>query len=254
MNDKAGSTTRQEPQPKKWFSREEACELLMINPRTLQRRVNKGEIERRQIGREASYLILTSPTPEKPAPPAKATQPNSASPLRDTSLRQTGRFKVPDHLRSATPGALSEVIEALTGDLVDARTQLALIEEKRDNAVSIGIRLSSQMGSLSEEVQGIEEERDALKDKLQRAEEDLEEAREERDELESQLEDLYEKLGTLKAERDAARRDHRALFDALASLQTGLEQIANSFLSFPIRKKLAILVMATTRSLSSPND
>jgi len=209
-----------------WMGRSEICQRLGITTRTLQRKVKRGEIERRQMGREAHFKMVSAQTDR----------------VQNT---QAGSVAV-----SASQD-LASILETLTQNLVEARTQIALLEEKRDNAVEIGMRLSDQAEELSSNIEEGESRLTELTQELSKAEAALEEVRHERDDLQTEVSAQNREVGRLQIENERLKQQNRVLIKSLTQLQNGLQMVSESFLSLPIRKHLGVLLLATARAITS---
>lgn len=249
-----------------WMKRDEICAQLDVTSRTLQRKVKKGEVERRQLGREARFRIIPASELEDraddnkdevevaplmmlpPGPPPSRSQVRARR-KRDKTERASRRSQA----EAPSPQDVMGVLEKLTDRLVESRTRIALLEEKRDNAVKIGMNLSGKMEALKDGHEEIEAERDKLARQLSTSRAALDEVKDERDELITQLEQAHQALGRLQNQHEAILEQNRLLVSSMVDIQNGLERIATSFLSFPIRKHLALVIMSTSRGLTRGN-
>ena len=140
--DGTGESGEQRTKPVRlWLTRSEACDVLGIGVRALQKRVVAGNVERRKVGRECRYRILQT---GEQANYTRTESPNmrtGGANMRTGNVTALARKANPEQAPLAQQSELPELaqlIQQLTDDLGKAR-------EEKGEAVAIGWTLAERL-------------------------------------------------------------------------------------------------------------
>jgi phage terminase Nu1 subunit (DNA packaging protein) len=186
-----------------WVGKGEALERLGVSERTLQRLVRRGEVVRRQVGREARYRVATVAT--MPATPdtrhARHVGEGGEGPPEAPRLETSPGYRSFTEVSPKSPAAdtsagLAAVVERLAMQLAEARAEAAALASARDLEAGARVRLENERAA------------------------------------------LLEIVGQAGAALATANADVRRLHSALESLAAGVVAVARSPLSAPVRGQL----------------
>lgn len=146
-------TTPKDPQVVAlWMTRDEACEALAVSPRTLNRLVKEGAVQRKQVGREGRYRPKSAPQ----SAPDEARHATRATPAPDGAHQGDLAPRAPP-----APGAPDAWL-ALARDLGDAREELGREKQRGD-------QLQERVWKLAAHIRHLQDLIDAQDDCLDRA-------------------------------------------------------------------------------------
>lgn len=147
-DDGTGESGEQQMKPVRiWLTRSEACDMLGIGVRALQKRVVVGKVERRKVGRECRYRILHVGEQQSATRTESPNQRTGGANGRTGTVTAFARKANPEQAPLAQQSELPELaqlIQQLTDDLGKAR-------EEKGEAVGIGWMLLSQQDEISRE-------------------------------------------------------------------------------------------------------
>lgn len=236
-----------------WLTKKEACKRLGCSSRTLNRFVQRGDIKRKQTGREAQFFITQSlqSTPEQARHTTRATPPkhephlSEAEPHTPQSAPHPSKAEL-DELQSATPHGASDVLLQLTQTQTLLTTELISLQNQ-------ALKLTQQLGQAKERVAILEAEQTNHVKTNALAIQELSKERERIQTLVSQLQLAQEKRDQVRQEHiqvlAAKEHEHIKLQEQLRLLQSAhtdllkeVESISSSVLAWPLRKRLRTLL------------
>ena len=123
-----------------WRTKAQTCSDLDISPRTLNRRVQAGQIERRQVGNKALYRVADSaPSRHNVTPLTPKIAP--ATPISGAHAIE----RAPSVAQSPDLATLTALVQQLTSDLAQA-------SQDKGEAIGIGWTLAEQREELAAEL------------------------------------------------------------------------------------------------------
>lgn len=141
-----GNGNRNQPPIRLWLTSGEACSHLGIGQRALRKRVAAGRVERRRVGRECRYRILTTPEP------VKAEHRNQGGIVhRNTGTNNSGTGTVAFPALHAAPTPEQAPDSILVGLVEQLTADVARANSDKGEAVAIGWMLAEQREQLAAE-------------------------------------------------------------------------------------------------------